>query len=63
MKAAWYEKQGAARDVLVVGEMEDPQLSLPKTAFVLRQLNFHGRNDSLQTWQFCHDCVRTLPLS
>lgn len=25
MKAAWYEKQGAARDVLVVGEMDDPQ--------------------------------------
>jgi len=25
MKAAWYEKHGAARDVLVVGEMEDPQ--------------------------------------
>jgi NADPH2:quinone reductase len=24
MKAAWYEKQGAARDVLVVGEMSDP---------------------------------------
>jgi NADPH:quinone reductase len=25
MKAAWYEKQGAARDVLVVGRMPDPQ--------------------------------------
>lgn len=25
MKAAWYEKQGAARDVLTVGEMEEPQ--------------------------------------
>jgi hypothetical protein len=24
-------------------------LSLPKTAFVLRQLHLHGRNDSLQT--------------
>jgi NADPH2:quinone reductase len=24
MKAAWYEKQGPARDVLVVGEMRDP---------------------------------------
>src|SRR6201987_4820393 len=24
MKAAWYEKQGAGRDVLVVGEMPDP---------------------------------------
>jgi len=25
MKAAWYEKQGTARHVLVVGEMDDPQ--------------------------------------
>lgn len=25
MKAVWYEKQGAARDVLTVGEMDDPQ--------------------------------------
>jgi len=25
MKAAWYEKQGPARDVLIVGEMEDVQ--------------------------------------
>ena len=25
MKAAWYEKQGAARDVLIVGEMNEPQ--------------------------------------
>ncbi len=25
MKSAWYEKQGVARDVLVVGEMDDPQ--------------------------------------
>jgi NADPH2:quinone reductase len=24
MKAAWYEKQGSARDVLVIGEMPDP---------------------------------------
>src|ERR1700758_4619624 len=24
MKAAWYEKQGAPREVLVVGEMPDP---------------------------------------
>ena len=24
MKAAWYEKQGLAREVLVVGEMPDP---------------------------------------
>jgi NADPH2:quinone reductase len=25
MKAAWYEKQGVARDVLTIGEMDDPQ--------------------------------------
>lgn len=25
MKAAWYEKQGGARDVLIVGEIDDPQ--------------------------------------
>jgi NADPH2:quinone reductase len=25
MKAAWYEKQGVAREVLVVGEMDEPQ--------------------------------------
>jgi NADPH2:quinone reductase len=25
MKAAWYEKQGAAKDVLIVDEMDDPQ--------------------------------------
>ena len=25
MRAAWYERQGAARDVLVVGEMPDPE--------------------------------------
>jgi hypothetical protein len=25
MKAAWYAKQGATRDVMIVGEMDDPQ--------------------------------------
>lgn len=25
MKAVWYERQGAARDVLIVGEMADPE--------------------------------------
>ena len=25
MKAVWYEKQGAARDVLTIGEMDEPQ--------------------------------------
>jgi NADPH:quinone reductase-like Zn-dependent oxidoreductase len=27
MKTAWYEKQGAARDMLVVANMDDPQPS------------------------------------
>ncbi len=27
MKAAWYEKQGAAREVLTIGEMDEPQPS------------------------------------
>ena len=25
MKAAWHKKQGAAQNVLVVGDMDDPQ--------------------------------------
>ena len=25
MKAAWYEKRGAAKDVLVLGDMDDPR--------------------------------------
>jgi NADPH:quinone reductase len=41
MKAAWYEKQGAARDVLVVGGMEDPQ---PSTGEVRIRLAFSGVN-------------------
>src|SRR5271155_4206875 len=42
MKAAWYEKQGAARDVLVVGEMDDhPQ---PHTGEVLIRVAFSGVN-------------------
>src|SRR5271155_6194371 len=42
MKAAWYEKQGAARDVRVVGEMDDhPQ---PHTGEVLIRVAFSGVN-------------------
>lgn len=41
MKAAWYEKQGAARDVLVVGEMNDPQ---PHTGEVRIRIAFSGVN-------------------
>jgi NADPH2:quinone reductase len=41
MKAAWYEKQGAARDVLVVGEMDDPQ---PRAGEVRIRVAFSGIN-------------------
>ena len=41
MKAAWYEKQGAARDVLVVGEMNDPQ---PCAGEVRIRIAFSGVN-------------------
>jgi NADPH:quinone reductase len=41
MKAAWYEKQGAAQDVLVVGEMDDPQ---PRAGEVRIRLAFSGVN-------------------
>lgn len=41
MKAAWYEKQGAARDVLVVGKMDDPQ---PSAGEVRIQVAFSGVN-------------------
>jgi NADPH:quinone reductase len=41
MKAAWYEKQGAARDVLVVGEMEEPR---PLAGEVRIHVAFSGVN-------------------
>jgi NADPH:quinone reductase len=41
MKAAWYEKQGAARDVLVVGDMEEPQ---PRAGEVRIRIAFSGVN-------------------
>lgn len=41
MKAAWYEKQGAARDVLVVGETDDPQ---PRAGEVRIRIAFSGVN-------------------
>jgi NADPH:quinone reductase len=41
MKAAWYEKQGAARDVLVVGEMDDPQ---PQAGELRIRVAFSGVN-------------------
>ena len=41
MKAAWYEKQGPARDVLVVGEMDDPQ---PGSGEVRIRVAFSGVN-------------------
>jgi NADPH2:quinone reductase len=41
MKAAWYERQGAARDVLVVGKMDDP---LPSAGEIRIRLAFSGVN-------------------
>ena len=41
MKAAWYEKQGAARDVLTIGEMDDPQ---PFAGEVRIRVAFSGVN-------------------
>jgi NADPH:quinone reductase len=41
MKAAWYEKQGDARDVLTVGDMDDPQ---PNAGEVRIRLAFSGIN-------------------
>jgi len=41
MKAAWYEKQGAARDVLIVGEIENPQ---PRAGEVRIRVAFSGLN-------------------
>ena len=54
MRAAWYENQGAARDVLVVGEMPDPSHSTtpsPENKSISRQL---CRPDS--------HCIRPPPL-
>jgi NADPH:quinone reductase len=41
MKAAWYEKQGTAQDVLMVGEMDDPQ---PRAGEVRIRVAFSGVN-------------------
>ncbi len=41
MKAVWYEKQGAARDVFSIGEMDDPQ---PLAGEVRVRVAFSGVN-------------------
>ena len=41
MKAAWYEKQGAANDVLIVGDMDDPH---PRASEVRIRIAFSGVN-------------------
>lgn len=41
MRAAWYEKQGSARDVLIVGTMPDP---LPRPGEVRIRLSTSGIN-------------------
>ena len=41
MQADWYEKQGTARDVLVLGNMDDPQ---PRAGEVRIRVAFSGVN-------------------
>ncbi len=41
MRAAWYETRGAAREVLVVGEMPDPE---PGPAEVRIRVDVSGLN-------------------
>src|SRR5215813_4400847 len=41
MKAAWYERQGAARDVLILGDMDDPH---PRLGEVRIRVAFSGVN-------------------
>ena len=41
MKAAWYERQGAARDVLIIGQMDDPY---PHAGEVRIRVAFSGVN-------------------
>lgn len=41
MKAAWYERQGPARDVLIVGEMKDPS---PRRGEVRIRVSYSGIN-------------------
>ena len=43
MRAAWYERNGPARDVLIVGELPDPK---PQAGEVLVKLNVSGVNPS-----------------
>src|SRR4051812_14721651 len=43
MKAAWYERKGAARDVLHVGEMQEPE---PQSGEVLVRVHATGVNPS-----------------
>ena len=43
MKAAWYEKIGAANEVLQIGELEDP---IPQAGEVLVEIKASGVNPS-----------------
>ena len=52
MKAAWYEKQGPAREVLTVGEMPDPnpgsgEATEPSVQIPLRRLAFTSTQDMM----------------
>jgi hypothetical protein len=63
MKAAWYEKQGAARDVLAVGEMDEPQ---PLTG----EVRIRAAAPTLPSLLLCNaiftatgERIRTLPMT
>jgi NADPH2:quinone reductase len=54
MKAAWYEKQGPAREVLTVGEMSDP---IPVAGEVRIRIAASGINpDDIKERQNAFDC-------
>jgi len=56
MKDAWHEKQGAAPDVLVVGEMDDPQ---PRAGEVRIRIAFSGVNPGDPDFRHCGCAART----
>ena len=55
MRAAWYEKQGPAREVLVVGEMPDPrpgpgEVQIRIAASGINPGDIKKREDSFNQW-------------
>ena len=59
MKAAWYERQGAAGDVLVLGEMEDAQ---PRAGEVRIRVAFSGVNPCDIKIRYAHRTLQELRL-